>query len=53
MDWMILVIRLYSICEDNEGYLWLGTGPGGIFRSNKDKTEFKHFKILKNDNSRE
>jgi len=41
---------VYSICEDHEGYLWLGAGPGGIFRSNKDKTEFEHFKILKNDN---
>ena len=41
---------LYSICEDNEGYLWLGAGLGGIFRSNKDKNEFKHFKILENDN---
>lgn len=41
---------VFSICEDNEGYLWLGAGPGGIFRSDKDKKEFKHFKILKNDN---
>jgi signal transduction histidine kinase/ligand-binding sensor domain-containing protein/DNA-binding response OmpR family regulator len=40
----------FSICEDKEGYLWLGAGPGGIFRSDKDKKEFKHFKILKNDN---
>ncbi len=42
---------VFSICEDNEGYLWAGAGPGGIFRSDKDKKEFKHFKILKNDNS--
>jgi ligand-binding sensor domain-containing protein len=41
----------YIICEDNEGHLWLGTGPGGIFRSNKDKTAFKPVEILKNDNS--
>ena len=40
---------VYSICEDKEGYLWLGAGPGGIFRSDKDKKEFKHFKIFKND----
>jgi len=42
---------VFSICEDIEGYLWLGAGPGGIFRSDKDKKEFKHFNILKNDNS--
>ncbi len=41
----------FSICEDNEGYLWLGAGPGGIFRSDKDKKEFNHFEILENDNS--
>ncbi len=44
---------VHSICEDNEGYLWVGAGPGGIFRSDKDKKEFKHFKISKNDNSLE
>ena len=26
---------VYSICEDEEGYLWAGAGPGGIFRSDK------------------
>ncbi len=41
---------VYSICEDHKGHLWLGAGPGGIFRSNKEKTEFEHFKILKNEN---
>ena len=40
---------VFSICEDNEGYLWLGAGPGGIFRSDKDKKEFKRFTILKTD----
>ena len=28
---------VYSIEEDKEGYLWLGAGPGGIFRSDKEK----------------
>jgi len=42
---------VFSICEDNEGYLWLGAGAGGIFRSDKDKKDFKHFKILENNNS--
>lgn len=41
---------VFSICEDNEGYLWLGAGPGGIFRSNKEKNEFKPFDIPKNNN---
>ena len=39
---------VYSICEDKVGYLWLGTGPGGIFRSNKDKSEFRHFDVIQN-----
>ena len=42
---------VYSICEDHEGYLWLGAGPGGIFRSDKDKKEFKHFPISKDHSS--
>ena len=41
---------VYSICEDKEGHLWLGAGPGGIFRSDKDKKDFKHFKIINDDN---
>jgi len=41
----------YTICEDNEGYLWLGTGPGGIFRSNKDKTAFTNFEVSETGNS--
>jgi signal transduction histidine kinase/ligand-binding sensor domain-containing protein/DNA-binding response OmpR family regulator len=36
---------VYSIVEDKEGYLWLGAGPGGVFRSNKDKTNFEPFLI--------
>jgi signal transduction histidine kinase/ligand-binding sensor domain-containing protein/AraC-like DNA-binding protein len=41
---------IYSICEDKEGYLWLGAGPGGIFRSDKNKKEFKAFKNFNNKN---
>jgi ligand-binding sensor domain-containing protein len=40
----------YNICEDKEGYLWASAGPGGIFRSDKEKKEFKHFKVLENTN---
>jgi len=36
---------VYGICEDNEGYLWLSTGPGGIFRSDKDKNEILPFSL--------
>ncbi|MEO9894268.1 ATP-binding protein [Aurantibacter sp.] len=36
----------YGICEDKEGYLWLSAGPGGLFRSDKEKKTFKRFKIL-------
>jgi signal transduction histidine kinase/ligand-binding sensor domain-containing protein/CheY-like chemotaxis protein/AraC-like DNA-binding protein len=38
---------VFSIAEDYEGYLWLGAGPGGIFRSDKEKKEFKAFKNFK------
>ena len=41
---------VYSICEDKNGYLWAGAGPGGIFRSDKDKSVFKQFLILNNNN---
>ena len=40
---------VYSICEDKKGRLWLGTGSGGIFRSDKDKKEFKQFSFPKAD----
>ncbi|HYQ57797.1 MAG TPA: two-component regulator propeller domain-containing protein, partial [Draconibacterium sp.] len=40
----------YTISEDNEGRLWLGAG-GGIFRSDKDKKEFRAVEIFKNDSS--
>ncbi len=32
---------VYNIVEDQEGFLWLATGTGGIFKSDKDKKEFK------------
>jgi len=34
---------VYTLQEDNQGYLWLGTGSGGLFRSNKEKTRFEYF----------
>jgi signal transduction histidine kinase/DNA-binding response OmpR family regulator/ligand-binding sensor domain-containing protein len=34
---------VFTLTEDREGCLWLGTGHGGIYRSDKDKKEFKHF----------
>ncbi len=42
---------VYSICEDNDDYLWLATGQGGIFRSDKKKKEFKYFDHLKDNNA--
>ncbi|MDX1702501.1 MAG: two-component regulator propeller domain-containing protein, partial [Melioribacteraceae bacterium] len=42
---------VFTMCEDEEGYLWLGAGKGGLFRSDKDKKEFKHLSLLKNDNT--
>lgn len=33
---------VYHIYEDKEGHLWLSTGTGGLFRSDKDKNNFKH-----------
>jgi len=46
----------FGITEDSEGYLWISTGAGGLFRSNKDRTAFKPFafqtpdSVLKNAN---
>lgn len=34
---------VFSICEDKYGYLWLGTGPGGLFRSDGSKSEFNRY----------
>ncbi len=36
------------ICEDSEGYLWVTGGKGGLFHSDKEKKEFKPFKLFKN-----
>ena len=41
----------YSICEDSEGYLWVSGGIGGLFRSDKEKKEFKPFKLSNNNNT--
>lgn len=40
----------YFICEDSDGYLWVSGGKGGLFRSDKEKKEFKPFKFFKNHN---
>jgi len=40
----------YSICEDDEGCLWLSTGKGGLFRSDKNKKEFNHIDLSENEN---
>jgi len=42
---------VYNICQDKEGFLWLGTGPGGIFRSNKNRTKFAAFKSIESEDS--
>lgn len=34
-----------SICEDNRGYLWLGTGTGGLFRSDENKRVFRPYPL--------
>jgi len=34
---------VYNIVEDKEGFLWLATGTGGIFKSDKDKIAFRPF----------
>lgn len=36
---------VYRICEDKEGFLWLATGKGGLFRFDKDKEVFKHYSL--------
>ncbi|RLD62878.1 MAG: hypothetical protein DRI95_12435 [Bacteroidetes bacterium] len=40
---------IFQICEDKKGRLWLGAGSGGLFRSDKDKKEFKQFNFPKAD----
>lgn len=36
---------IYRVCEDKEGFLWLGAGKDGLFRFNKDTEIFKHFSL--------
>ncbi len=40
---------VFSITEDREGCLWLSTGYGGLYRSDKDKKEFKHINFQSDD----
>ncbi len=40
---------IFQICEDKEGRLWLAAGTGGLFRSDKDKKEFKQFNFPRAD----
>ncbi len=37
---------VFSICEDRNGYLWLGTGLGGLFRSDRSKSAFSRHHLL-------
>ena len=42
---------VFHLVEDHEGQLWAGTGPGGLFRSDKNKKEFKYVDLSKTDKS--
>ena len=36
---------IYSLYEDKEGALWIGTGGGGLSRYNYEKGGFKHYTV--------
>ncbi len=35
--------KVYAICEDHSGILWIGTGGGGLNRFDKEKGQFTHY----------
>lgn len=41
--------KILAIYEDRTGFLWIGTHMGGLFRYDKHKNVFKHFKNKPND----
>ena len=36
---------VYRICEDQDGYLWLGTGKSGLFGFDKNKGIFRQYNL--------
>lgn len=42
---------VYSLHEDQDGCLWLDTGPGGIYRSDSQKKNFEPYLISGSENS--
>jgi ligand-binding sensor domain-containing protein/serine phosphatase RsbU (regulator of sigma subunit) len=42
---------VYTICQDDEGILWLGCGTGGIFRSDKSRKKFTAFDSIETEDS--
>jgi len=36
---------VYRICEDRDGFLWLGAGKSGLFRFDKNKEIFKRYTL--------
>jgi hypothetical protein len=38
------LIRFYGMCQDSDGFLWLGTDGEGIFKTNHNGTPIKQYK---------